>query len=150
MQVKGSMCIWDLLNSDFFEGWAIFGLFWQLKNITLSNGNKWLIDIVLEERNIDLMGSNWFYSLKLVSNKHVMNFNIWPQCFHHTQFCCQFLWFGLIPHQVSCRMIVWTKKNCIKVFSDAVFILNCLKLAKLLFRWWKLRQITDKVEEVSN
>ena len=90
-------------HSDMTFVWLLkvdlFWIFCQIKNIDLSKGNKWLhwhsiFGSVLEERNSDCMGLydliNWYWC----QTSHVLNFNICPQCFHHTRdFGAIFWWF---------------------------------------------------------
>ena len=100
-----------------FKGWPIFGLFCQIKNIVLSTRNKWLdwpsiFGSVLEENNIEVWGQIDLIHWNWCQNTHVLNFNIFPQCFHHIlDVGASFWWFELIPRQVSCLKIFWTRLN---------------------------------------
>ena len=87
----------DFLKGGNFESWRILDCF--VKNIIVSNGNKWLdwhslVWSLLEERHIDFMGSNWVYSLILAIFWISILFT---NASSHTRCWCQFYELDLFP-----------------------------------------------------
>ena len=89
----------DLLNCDRFLDCSV-----RSKKLIMSN--DW-IDIELDQcwrkSTVLIWGQRDDVYWNWCQTSHFQNFNISPQCFHHTlDVDSSFWWFGLIPHKVNC------------------------------------------------